>query len=639
MSEIYKARLFDLISKEDVVLFAGAGLSIYAGYPSGNVLKSIFYDRLNVKEKEIIDKHQSLSTLTQNLFDLHNSRNSTIQTLRDVFLAKPTSTELHKRISEIPHFKIIITTNYDQLFENTLGNKAQILISNKDLPYINKSKVQIYKIHGDLSIPDTIILKDSDYNNFFKNNTESEPFWNSVKEKLSTQSIMFIGYSLEDANIKIIFEKILESLGDDMKERFFIAPDLQQFNIDKLSKKGIKYINTTGEVLFTELLEYLNANTFINLEKGGVSADTASNFAKNFGYDLQLKSNIAGFYLQDISSSKGFINHKVNFTMKNDKVLVKRFEDFVSGKTGGELILKNDDFINIDIWADKFRIKKYGDIAEFRILKLPIYDGIVDIILDDGFEIQNFYVKYFMNAPSDNVRQITIDNNNFTLNVKLTFGSDKNTRLSFESNVKEIISDVTSYLSFYQALDKVLSGIGFSVLKDGVKSFYQKPINTEKTDDNSFFIEYCLNLQKIEKFHKIKFRNFKSAEISDFTFANISKVVSKIENKYYEEPCREFTAHLNDDFIKGGISIDSGEMVMFYRMNNCEEVEIHGHHFKLGYKDVIIMDPVFEELDVFEKVKKKELRKIKIRSKINKCKIFYRDEYESLEQPKIDEIK
>lgn len=177
------------------------------------------------------------------------------------------------------------------------------------------------------------------------------------------------------------------------------------------------------------------------------------------------------------------------------------------------------------------------------------------------------------------------------------------------------------------------------MLKDGVKSFYQKPINTEKTDDNSFFIEYCLNLQKIEKFHKIKFRNFKSAEISDFTFANISKVVSKIENKYYEEPCREFTAHLNDDFIKGGISIDSGEMVMFYRMNNCEEVEIHGHHFKLGYKDVIIMDPVFEELDVFEKVKKKELRKIKIRSKINKCKIFYRDEYESLEQPKIDEIK
>lgn len=633
MSAAYKERLFELVSKEDVVLFAGAGLSLYAGYPSGNALKNIFYNKLNVKEKEIIDEHQTLSTLTQNLFDLHNGRNSTISILRDVFLAKPKSTDLHTRISEIPHFKTIITTNYDQLFENTLGDKAQLLISNKDLPYLDKKRVQIYKIHGDLSLPDTIILKDSDYNNFFKNNKEAEPFWNSVKEKLTTQSILFIGYSLEDANIKVIFEKILESLGDDMKEKFFVAPNLQQFNIDKLSKKGIKYIDTTGEIFFKDLLQYLNANTFINLEKGGVSADTASNFAKNFGYDLQLKSNIAGFYLQDISSLKGVVNHKLNFTMKNDEILKKRFEDFISGKTRGDLILKNEDFLNLDIWADKFRIRKYGDITELRIMKLPIYDGNIDIILDDGFEIQNFYVKFFMNAPSNNIRQITIENNNFILNVKLTFGTDNNTKLSFESNVKEVISDVSSYLIFYQALDRISDGIGFSVLKNGRKTFYQKPIKTEKSENCSFFIEYCLRLQKIEKFYKIKFRNFKSDDINDHNFENISRVISKIENKYYEEPCREFTAHLNDDFINGGISIDSEEMVMFYRMNNCEEVEIHGHQFKLGYKDVIIMDPIFEELDVFEKIKKKELRKIKISSKINKCKIIYRDEYDSLERP------
>ena len=42
MSDIYKERLFELISKEDVILFAGAGLSMYAGYPNGNGLRSIF---------------------------------------------------------------------------------------------------------------------------------------------------------------------------------------------------------------------------------------------------------------------------------------------------------------------------------------------------------------------------------------------------------------------------------------------------------------------------------------------------------------------------------------------------------------------------------------------------------------------
>ena len=164
-------------------------------------------------------------------------------------------------------------------------------------------------------------------------------------------------------------------------------------------------------------------------------------------------------------------------------------------------------------------------------------------------------------------------------------------------------------------------------------------MKAEKLENCLFFIEYSLRLQKIEKFYKMKFKEFKSEEINDFNFANISKVVSKIESIYYEESCREFTAHLNDDFIKGGISIDSDEMVLYYRMNNCEEVEIHGHKFTLGYKDVIIMDPIFEELEVFEKISNKELRKIKIRSKVNKCKIFYRDEYESLEQPKIEGLK
>ena len=408
MSDIYKERLFELISKEDVILFAGAGLSMYAGYPNGNGLRSIFYNKLNNKEKEVIDEHQTLSNLTQNLFDLHDSRNATISTLREVFLAQPKSTEVHQRISEISHFKTIITTNYDKLFENAFGEKTQLLVSNKDIPYTDKKKVQIYKIHGDLSSPETIILKDSDYNNFFKNNKETEVFWNSVKEKLSTQSILFIGYSLEDPNIKVIFEKILESLGDDMKERFFVAPNLQQFNIDKLSKKGIKYIDSTGEFFFTQLIDYLNNNIFLNLEKGTVSVDTVSNFAKNFGYDLLLKSNVAGFYLEDISSSKGFVKHKVSLTLKNDEILKNKFNDFVLGKTSGDLILKNEDLLKMNVWADNFRIRNHEDIEEFRIMQLPLFEGKVDIIFDDGFEIEEFIVKFFMNAPSENVRQITI---------------------------------------------------------------------------------------------------------------------------------------------------------------------------------------------------------------------------------------
>ena len=37
-----KESLFELIRKEEVVLFVGAGLSIYAGFPSGKVSGLLF---------------------------------------------------------------------------------------------------------------------------------------------------------------------------------------------------------------------------------------------------------------------------------------------------------------------------------------------------------------------------------------------------------------------------------------------------------------------------------------------------------------------------------------------------------------------------------------------------------------------
>ena len=44
MKNIYKESLFQSISKGEVVLWAGAGLSLYAGLPSGARLREILYE-------------------------------------------------------------------------------------------------------------------------------------------------------------------------------------------------------------------------------------------------------------------------------------------------------------------------------------------------------------------------------------------------------------------------------------------------------------------------------------------------------------------------------------------------------------------------------------------------------------------
>ena len=51
MESMYKESLFQAISKGEVVLWAGAGLSLYAGLPSGVQLREILYEGLTPLEK------------------------------------------------------------------------------------------------------------------------------------------------------------------------------------------------------------------------------------------------------------------------------------------------------------------------------------------------------------------------------------------------------------------------------------------------------------------------------------------------------------------------------------------------------------------------------------------------------------
>ncbi|MGR5873923.1 SIR2 family protein [Bacillus pacificus] len=41
-----------------------------------------------------------------------------------------------------------------------------VIIKNSQVPLANK-RVSLYKIHGDINDPDSIVLTKSDYNNFF----------------------------------------------------------------------------------------------------------------------------------------------------------------------------------------------------------------------------------------------------------------------------------------------------------------------------------------------------------------------------------------------------------------------------------------------------------------------------------------
>lgn len=101
----------------------------------------------------------------------------------------------------------IITTNYDHLLEDCSNAKREnydVIIKDSDLLKSEKSKY-IIKMHGDIEYPDSIVLKEADYLSYSQNHVLIEMF---VKSLLADHTIMFLGYSLNDYNIKLIINWI-----------------------------------------------------------------------------------------------------------------------------------------------------------------------------------------------------------------------------------------------------------------------------------------------------------------------------------------------------------------------------------------------------------------------------------------------
>jgi len=617
-----KESLFKLIRNEEVIIWAGAGLSLYAGLPSGKRLCEILYENLSLTEQEQINPTLSLPNLAEEYCRLKaNNKNSLIKILKKVFVdTTPVSTASHDQLSSIPHFKTIITTNYDQLIEKAFGQRGQILFAAKHIPYLEKEKTHIFKVHGDLSEPESIIITKSDYNHFFKMDNENDIYWTIIKKELSTNNVLFLGYDLEDPNTSVIFEKISDALNHHRKEWFLVAPNLKQHKINDLVTKGIQYINSTAEELINELIINLKENIIDDFDKEITSTETFRKFLKNNNILPVLKANSDSFKLHSLIGINGTIEGNANFTVKNDENFIEEFNDFFTGKKFGEFEISEDELIEANLKIAGLNFPIINGKSKFTFKSVPQKSTKIDIRFDDGFELSDIEVKIYGSQYAMEIHLVLISS---ILKIKIDPTIELKFNFEFEHckscrNVKEEIELFT--------LLNYLGANNHFVIYDQSKEIKLPilPLLPSLFAYSQHYLKYFENLKIIEQSYNIRFVNIELSSITEHLNKLVSTTVLVIKG---ESIVSDWDTEMCIDLIDDS-KLTFEELKTFndlntsaYACNNQEEqIEIHGIKISLGFQKIEILEAYLSNLDSI--LAQKE-RTLKIKSKCKKIKISY----------------
>ncbi|APX94193.1 Sir2 family NAD-dependent protein deacetylase [Halomonas sp. 1513] len=197
------------IREKRAVLFAGAGLSMNLGLPSfGRLIDKLAVD-LDF-DPEVF--HSCGDYLA--LAEFYYQKKGSLGPLRswmdttwhsgDIDLER---SDIHKTIVEL-EFPTIYTTNYDRWIERAFelwGKDFCKIASVSDLAAAHDSLPQIVKLHGDFDDDESIVLTESSY--FDRLDFES-PLDIKLRSDVLGKTILFLGYSLSDINIRYLLHKL-----------------------------------------------------------------------------------------------------------------------------------------------------------------------------------------------------------------------------------------------------------------------------------------------------------------------------------------------------------------------------------------------------------------------------------------------
>jgi SIR2-like domain len=220
----------DAVGQEHCILFLGAG--VHAPPPAGSSFQYPAERRPPIGSevsKELASSCKLAERYPQEdpknlqrvalFYEIERSRRQLVDAVTGAVESGKDPSPMLYGLAELP-FPLVITTNYDRLLEKALGKAGKFprvagytpsLETTTDHRNPAANSPIVFKIHGDIASPETIVITDEDYIQFVLRMSSKEPYDPvplSLKFYLTEWTTLFVGYSLLDYNLRLLFKTL-----------------------------------------------------------------------------------------------------------------------------------------------------------------------------------------------------------------------------------------------------------------------------------------------------------------------------------------------------------------------------------------------------------------------------------------------
>lgn len=263
---IPKPLLNDFVNNR-VIPFVGAGFSKNANLPQGLTMPD-WNELGKLAAAEIVDyvyDNNAIDALSY-YEDLYSRTKLVEFLMKELHFGKIQPGATYRAFCDL-FTGIVCTTNFDSLLEDALTllhRPVSVVVTKDRLTIGDKDESKIIKLHGDFNHPDRMVITEKDYDMYIERNPI---FATYIANLFITNTMLLIGYSLDDDDFRSIWQIINSRLGNMTQPAYCVMVNAHQEKVARYRRRNIRVINLEGEAkdyknilrnFFVELKDYID---------------------------------------------------------------------------------------------------------------------------------------------------------------------------------------------------------------------------------------------------------------------------------------------------------------------------------------------------------------------------------------------